>query len=177
MDYVDTDTRKGGVVDIDLNYRILDATLDATMCTMGDCHESIDATTGLCSCKTLGLMTRENREEGTARKAARAAAPAASAAPTSTGIDNFLTEMGINKKTHVCNFVTIGKCYATVEGRNCGFLHPTTLDLKSIQCKCVRAKSTPTICKNSPKCLYSHKYLRTPKTLEFKAAVAKFLGA
>ena len=107
----------------------------------------------------------------------REAAPAASAAPTSSGMENFLTKRGVDKNKHTCLYVTIGKCCAAVEGRNCSFHHPSSLDLKSIQCKCGRSKSTPAICKNGPKCLYGHKHLKTPKTLEFKVAVAKFQGA
>jgi hypothetical protein len=92
-------------------------------------------------------------------------------------MENFLTKRGVDKNKHTCLYVTIGKCCAAVEGRNCSFHHPSSLDLKSIQCKCGRSKSTPAICKNGPKCLYGHKHLKTPKSLEFKAAVAKFQGA
>ena len=49
VNFIDTDIGMVGTVDVDLNYRILDAALGASLCTMGDCHERINETTGLCA--------------------------------------------------------------------------------------------------------------------------------
>ena len=37
------------------------------------------------------------------------------------------------------------------------------VSIKQIACKCRRARSTPKLFKNGPRCLYNHKLLRTPK--------------
>ena len=68
VDFVDTDTGMAGTIDIDLNHRILDAALVASLCTMGDCHERINETTGLCAYKIHGFLKRKyGRQKSTSK--------------------------------------------------------------------------------------------------------------
>ena len=86
--------------------------------------------------------------------------------------------MGVDKSTQMCAFAKIGKCYCAVEGgKTCSFAHPTNAELKQIACKCGRAKLSPMFFKNGPLCLYNHKLLGTPKTLQFASTAASSSGA
>ena len=84
--------------------------------------------------------------------------------------------MRIDVATGFCSCKTLGSLNCAV-GKTCDFMHPTGLELKKIQCKCGRAKSTPMFSKNGPQCIYNHKHMRTPLALEFTTAVAHFSGA
>jgi hypothetical protein len=164
------DAGKPASIECALDYSILDEEMDKIMCTKGRCHQPFNVK-GTCVCKALSSIKHDNFISKTKRMDARArGGPSASFADTPkipSGTSSFLASMGASKSTVPCGYVSLGRCSYAIDGKTCGFQHPSDLEISEIRCRMGRSRANSEICKNGDKCKYNHYYNRTAKAIGF----------